>query len=357
MALKWFGGGRETTLPELIAQKKFARAIELLREQFAQGDRDPRMRMQLGDVLVTANRTREAIPIYLGLADDFAHEGFLAKAVALLKKIDRIDPGRPDVERRMARFARQSRPAPALPLVPPSAGAAGEAGELGVEELGFDSQTISVSVPRTRPATPPPLPPDVVAAPSKAAAGTTPPVREEEIEFEEEFFQALEETVTAASQAGDLDLEQATPAQLVDSPLFGDFAPDELLAVMQKLQLQTFDPGDIVVSEGEPGASLFVLTTGTVKAFVRDPGGRSVLVREMGEGSFFGEISILSGSPRTATVTCATSCELLELDRAALDEIAQRHPHVRQVLEDSYRQRAGSKAEMAIRQGGEGQMP
>jgi hypothetical protein len=344
MALRWFGGGREATLPELIAQKRYGRAIELLREQFKEGSRDPRMRMQLADVLVSAGRTREAIPVYLGLVDDFAHEGFLAKAIALLKKIERVDPGRPDVERRMTRLATQPRPEAALPLVAP------ESGELGIEELGFDTQTISVAATT---AAPPPLPAvAAVASGSEPSAGPQGNGEGDQAEFEEEFFEALEETVTAASQSsGGLDLESVSPK--VASPLFGDFSDDELLAVMRKLELQIYEPGDIIVSEGEPGASLFVLTTGVVKAFVRDPGGRSVMVREMGEGAFFGEISILSGKPRTATVTCATSCELLELDRAALDEIAAVHPHVHQVLVDFYRQRAGSEAEKVARQGGD----
>ncbi len=53
----------------------------------------------------------------------------------------------------------------------------------------------------------------------------------------------------------------------------------------------------------------------------------------MEEGTFFGEISILTGQPRTATVTAKTTCELLELDRKTLDSITENHPHVRDVLQ------------------------
>jgi cAMP-dependent protein kinase regulator len=63
----------------------------------------------------------------------------------------------------------------------------------------------------------------------------------------------------------------------------------------------------------------------------------------MEEGTFFGEISILSGKPRTATVTAATHCELLELDRSTLDEITKTHPHVQSVLEEFYIQRASGQ--------------
>ena len=94
------------------------------------------------------------------------------------------------------------------------------------------------------------------------------------------------------------------------------------------------------ISEGDPGDSLFILTTGAVKAFLKNPGGGQRLVRTMTDGAFFGEISILSGKPRTATVTAATPCELLELDRPTLDGITKAHPRVQQVLEDFYVERA-----------------
>jgi CRP-like cAMP-binding protein len=54
----------------------------------------------------------------------------------------------------------------------------------------------------------------------------------------------------------------------------------------------------------------------------------------MSEGAFFGEISVLTGKPRSATVVAATACELLELDRPTLDGITTTHPHVWDVLRE-----------------------
>ena len=119
-----------------------------------------------------------------------------------------------------------------------------------------------------------------------------------------------------------------------------DFTDDELLAVIRGLRLLTFEPGDVIITEGEPGQSLFVLTTGTVKVFLRDPAGRNVALCPLGEGAFFGEIATLSGRPRSATVTAASRCELLELDKAALEAILKVHPRVRDVLEEHYIARA-----------------
>jgi len=66
-----------------------------------------------------------------------------------------------------------------------------------------------------------------------------------------------------------------------------------------------------------------------VKAFVNNK-----FVKDLEEGSFFGEVAILTGQPRTATITAKTQCELLELDRGTLDAISISHPHVQQVLQD-----------------------
>jgi CRP-like cAMP-binding protein len=135
-------------------------------------------------------------------------------------------------------------------------------------------------------------------------------------------------------------------------PLFSDFSREELLEIVRGLELRTHDAGAIVVTEGEPGDSLFVVTHGAVRAFVKTSSGRNAEVRRMEEGEFFGEISLLSGTPRTATVTAASRCELLELDRGALDDICRRHPRVRTVLEEFYEKRAGSEREREARSSG-----
>jgi cAMP-dependent protein kinase regulator len=119
----------------------------------------------------------------------------------------------------------------------------------------------------------------------------------------------------------------------ISSPLFADFSEADLLAVIQGLELATYGPGDILILEGDPGTSLFVVTSGVVRAFVRQPDGKNKPVREMGEGSFFGEISVLSGKARTATVTAKTNVEALILERKILDDICKTHPSVRTTLQ------------------------
>ena len=375
MVLSFFSGGKPGTggVSELIARKKYDKAIELLRAEFKGGSRDPRLRLQLADVMVMAGKGRDAVPILLGLADEFALDGFAAKAISVLKKVQKIDPKRSEVEVKLAKLIKQK--------VGESATASRPAASFGMEEeeIGMDMPSIS-SAGGSAPVSADPGPAVEPAAPSgddlKPAGLAEFQQQAEELQHIEIIPDEEPPAAPAESDAGGIDslgdellgviedvLRSSPPpsvraahaapaqAQAAESPLFSSFSQDELVAVIKGLRLLSFEPGDIVITEGEPGSSLFVLTSGDVKAFIRDPQGHSKQVREMNEGAFFGEISILSGKPRTATITAKTPCDLLELDRATLDSISATHPHVREVLQQFYDQRMKNEQEQKIRAG------
>jgi hypothetical protein len=339
MVLSWFGGAspKGASVDELIAKKKYAQAVELLLEQFKAGNRDPRLRMQLADVLALSGRGKDAVPILQGLADEYAAEGFAAKAIAVLKKIDKIQPGRADVASKLASQvekkttqafqapATQAFKAPALP-------------EFGMEEIGMEAEPVAAPVAAPPPPVPPPAPPPEVPDDLLAIPDLGSPAAEASEGFLEDSLLGVIQEALAAPAPNAAPQRQ----EFVASPLFSEFSQDELVAVIEGLELISFEPGDIVISQGEPGNSVFILTTGTVKAFVRDQNGHNVKVREMAEGTFFGEISILTGAPRTATVTAASPCELLVLDRPTLDRICADKPRVMEVLQEFHRQRTAS---------------
>ena len=108
MVLGRFGGsGKGEDVGALIAKKNYTRAIEVIREQLLTQRNDPRLRLQLGDVLVSAGKDKEAVTILLPLADEFAKDGFAAKAISVLKKVQRIDPGRRDIDSRLAKLIQE----------------------------------------------------------------------------------------------------------------------------------------------------------------------------------------------------------------------------------------------------------
>ncbi|MGH9456367.1 MAG: cyclic nucleotide-binding domain-containing protein [Thermoanaerobaculia bacterium] len=141
----------------------------------------------------------------------------------------------------------------------------------------------------------------------------------------------------------------AMPARPVpDSPLFEVLSPEERDAIVREMEHEEHADGDIVITEGEEGSSLYVIVSGTVKVYTRGPRGENVLLAVLGQGDFFGEVSVLTGKRRTATITAATRTELLRLDKERLDGIIERFPRVRAVLEEFYERRASHTVEAMI---------
>ncbi|MGH9334249.1 MAG: Crp/Fnr family transcriptional regulator, partial [Vicinamibacteria bacterium] len=127
-----------------------------------------------------------------------------------------------------------------------------------------------------------------------------------------------------SSARGAAPSREAAPTHI---PLFSDLTTSEFIAVAILLSRRVAKVGEVIVREGDPGESMFIVSTGEVRATIaRD--GRELPVATMRDGDFFGEMAVLSGEPRTATVTAVKSTELLELSREHLSEICSRHPHV-----------------------------
>ncbi|GMR21873.1 MAG: hypothetical protein BMS9Abin37_0193 [Acidobacteriota bacterium] len=141
-----------------------------------------------------------------------------------------------------------------------------------------------------------------------------------------------------SSAKGEQPTEDEPPTHI---PLFSDLTTPEFIDVALLLVRRVLKVGEQAVLEGEPGDSMFIISTGEVRATVeRD--GRQVPVATLRDGDFFGEMAVLSGEPRTATVTAVKSTEVLELSRDNLREICSRHPHVEAKIRLAYDERMAS---------------
>lgn len=133
------------------------------------------------------------------------------------------------------------------------------------------------------------------------------------------------------------------------SPLFEVLTAEERDALVKEMDLESHDEGSVIISEGETGTSMYVIASGEVKVYTRGPGGGgSVYLAKLGEGDFFGEVSVLTGKPRTATITASQRTELLRLDKEKLDNALARYPGIRKVLDDFYQKRAMHTVEAMI---------
>jgi CRP-like cAMP-binding protein len=137
---------------------------------------------------------------------------------------------------------------------------------------------------------------------------------------------------------------------LPPSPLFEVLGDEDRAALVKEMELEQHQQGDIIIHEGEPGSSMYVITSGEVKVYTRGTGqnGAKVYLAKLGEGDFFGEVSVLTGKPRTATITASQPTELLRLDKEKLDNALAKYPTVRKVLDDFYKKRAKHTVEAMI---------
>jgi CRP-like cAMP-binding protein len=127
-------------------------------------------------------------------------------------------------------------------------------------------------------------------------------------------------------------------ARLPRLPLFSDLSREAFVELASQCRLRRFAPGEAVIEEGGVGASFFVIGSGSVRITKRRPEGEKVLAR-LKEGSFFGEMALLSGSPRAASVVAAEPTELLEISAQLLSNLLRRYPGVAAVLKRFCRER------------------
>jgi MFS family permease len=98
----------------------------------------------------------------------------------------------------------------------------------------------------------------------------------------------------------------------------------------------TVEAGTPIVREGDPADALYVLVDGSVDVTARgEAGGEEHALRTMPAGSYFGEIGVLEGIPRTATVTAAERCDLLRIDGEAFLEALMASPPTGTLVEDA----------------------
>jgi len=110
-------------------------------------------------------------------------------------------------------------------------------------------------------------------------------------------------------------------------PLFAELAPEDLEQLALNLQPRCLHQGQIVFNKGDSGTTLMVVTSGTVQIVLPSSDAEPVLLKEIGPGEYFGELSLFDDQPRSASAVCGTPVELLELDRNILTEYLRGRPH------------------------------
>jgi hypothetical protein len=126
--------------------------------------------------------------------------------------------------------------------------------------------------------------------------------------------------------------------RFVRIPLFDGLAPAALEQAARHLTRMRVTPGQVVVRQGDPADRFFHVLDGTFEvAQTKDPGGAPRFLRTLGPDDVFGEIGLLRGVPRTATVTATGDGTLLALDGGRFLELVGAGPGLTSRLLDVHR--------------------
>ena len=102
----------------------------------------------------------------------------------------------------------------------------------------------------------------------------------------------------------------------------------ELEFLWKRMKLISFPRDEVIIKQGEKGETFYIIMSGSVKVIAKDDEGETFLRKKLREGNFFGEMSLLIGEPRNATVIAAENIDILELNKSDFKEILKKFPAI-----------------------------
>jgi CRP-like cAMP-binding protein len=132
--------------------------------------------------------------------------------------------------------------------------------------------------------------------------------------------------------------ERLLETLVATAPFFAPLSPDERDEVSARFRPRRFGRGVPIIEEGEPGGGLYLILVGEVEV-VRGPRESEVRLASLGEGSYFGEMSLLRGGVASATVRAQRTTEAVQLGPRDFYEVVSQHP----VLWDQLRTEAARR--------------
>ena len=98
--------------------------------------------------------------------------------------------------------------------------------------------------------------------------------------------------------------------------LFKETPSHKLVDIVMKMTMKTYKENDVIFEEGEIGDKLYMIKSGRVRVFSQNK-----YMRELGEGSCFGEVALLLDEPRTATIIASCDCKICYLTKDAFNSL------------------------------------
>lgn len=121
-------------------------------------------------------------------------------------------------------------------------------------------------------------------------------------------------------------MRRAAALRRVD--LFSKLSEDELRTVAEGLKYSPFAKGDVIMRQGDTAHWLYILASGEADVYLESPGQGKRRLTSLPEGSVFGEMGLMTGAPRAATVIARTDVECYRVDKAVFEEIMRDRPAI-----------------------------
>ena len=136
--------------------------------------------------------------------------------------------------------------------------------------------------------------------------------------------------------AGVVDGAIETPAVLLRNlTLFESLSPEQIVQLADETIAHSFEPGDVLMEQDSLGASFYAIGSGIFEISRRRSDGGTLVYGRIGPGEYIGEVSMMSGDPRSVTVVALTSGAALELPRGALESLLKKDKALSAAIERS----------------------
>ncbi|MDQ2868053.1 MAG: peptidase domain-containing ABC transporter [Verrucomicrobiota bacterium] len=149
----------------------------------------------------------------------------------------------------------------------------------------------------------------------------------------EEFLELVAKVPELRQHMQMTGLHRSLHGFLYEFSNFGRLPTAALRGMIDKLEKVKIAKGALIIKEGDAAGPLFILEKGRARAYTQNNGSKKNLAFYR-DGDFFGELSILNGSPRAASVEAYSDCELLALEPEAVKSLKREYPEFGKLLEE-----------------------
>lgn len=111
-------------------------------------------------------------------------------------------------------------------------------------------------------------------------------------------------------------------------PIFNELSNRELKLISKLVYERNYTTGESVFEIHQPGAAMFIIEDGEVQIVRQNKFGEEIILAELGNGEFFGELAMLDNSPRSATAKTSKTSKMMAIFREDLDKFLKDNPEI-----------------------------